>query len=214
MKKNLLFIFFVINIGVHAQSVYFKTGVNNTNYHYKSELGEVSKVFQSQLGDAYEIGYRFPLSDSLRFSYEIGLVLNEYNAIVGVPNASIKWKTDYVGIQSTFICPIVKLDCFTIDAKAGGGLNTILYGKQDLNGIVYDLKKNNDFEGVVFHVLLGLQANLKASEYCHLSIGYNYSNSISSLKSPQKFSFETNQIMFGIHLTKFKKIDKKEKNNL
>jgi hypothetical protein len=201
MKIKLLLVFLVASGGLCAQSIYLKTGLNNTTYNYKSTTGEKNKTFQSDLGNAYELGYRFPLLDRARFFYDVGFVLNEYNAVVGEADASIKWKTGYVGIQSTIIYTIVESDYFSIDIKGGGGLNTILYGKEDIDGIVYDLRNNSDFNGAVFHVLLGLQGNLKASEYCHLSIGYNYSNTINTLQKPQKFSVETSQIMFGIHFT-------------
>ena len=189
-----------MNIGVYSQDVYLKTGANHTKYHYTSAEGDKSVILQSALGNTYEIGYRFPFVNRSRIGYEVGLILNEYNAIVGVPYASVKWDTGYVGIQTAIVCPVVELDFFTLDVKAGVGVNTILYGKQDLNGVVYDLRRSKDFKGALFHVIVGLQANLQASEYCHLSIGYNYLNTISNIKKPQKFSFEVNQVMFGVHL--------------
>ena len=191
----------MISFGVYSQNVFLKVGSNHTSYHFTSAEGEESKVLQSGLGNAYEIGRRFHFINRSRLGYEISLILNEYNAIVGVPYASVKWNTGYAGVQTAIVCPVVELNFLTLDVRGGGGVNTLLYGKQDLNGVVYDLKSNKDFNGVLFHVFAGLQANLQASEDCHLSIGYNYSNSINKLKKPQKFSFEVNQVMFGIHLT-------------
>lgn len=191
----------MMSFGVYSQDVYFKVGANHTKYHYTPAEGDKSEILQSALGNAYELGYRAPFVNRSRLGYEVGLVLNEYNSIVGVPYASVKWNTGYVGIQTAIVCPVVELSFFTLDVKAGGAVNTILYGKQDLNGVVYDLRKSKDFNGAIFQVFAGLQANLQASEYCHLSIGYNYANSISNLKKPQKFSFEVNQVMFGVHLT-------------
>ena len=205
MKRKLLLIFLIVSASLQAQQTYLKTGVNHTSYHYKSASGERSNYFQSELGKAYEIGYKFHLLDSLNLFCDAGLVFNEYNQIVGVPNAMLKWKTGYVGIQSTIFYPVVNLKSFSIDVKAGGGLNTILYGKQDINGVIYDIKDNKDFNGAVFHILLGLQANLKASEYCHLSIGYNYLKTINTLKNPEQFYIKSSQIMLGIHLASVKK---------
>ena len=191
----------MITGSLYSQNIYLKTGLNNTSYKYTSSSGERSSTIQSELGKAYDIGYNFPIGDRSGFSYDVGFVLNEYNAIVGVPNANLKWKTGYVGIQSTILYPIVTLDKFSIEAKVGGGVNTIVYGKEEVDGVVYDIRKNNDFDGAVFHVLLGLQTSLMASEYCHLSFGYNYSSTINTQKKPQTFSLKTNQIMFGIYFT-------------
>lgn len=201
MKGKLLLIFLIVTASSQAQDMYLKTGVNQSSYHYKSASGEQSDDFQSALGTAYEIGYTLPLVDSLKIFYDVGLVFNEFNSAVGVPNAALNWKTSYIGVQSAIGYPIVKVKSFYIDLRAGGGLNTIFYGKQNINGIIYDIKDNNDFNSVVFHVLLGLQAKLKASEYCQLSIGYNYLKTINKLKKPEQFYIETSQIMFGIHLS-------------
>ena len=212
MKRTVLFLLLIISGSLWAQNIYLKTGVNHSSYHYKSDAGEQTDDFQSELGNAYEIGYKSPLFNSSRFSYDVGLIFNEYNAIVGVPNANLKWKTGYVGIQSTILYPIINVESFSINLKAGGGLNTILYGKQDINGVVYDIKNNNDFNGVVLHAVLGLQANLKASEFCHLSVGYNYLKTFNTLKKPEQFYIESSQIMFGVHLTAVKKQITKIKN--
>ena len=201
MKRKLLLIFLIVSASAQAQDIYLKTGVNKSSYHYTAASGEQTDDFQPELGNAYEIGYKFPILDRLKIFCDVGLIFNEYNAIVGVPNASLNWKTGYVGVQSTIGYPIVSLKSFYIYLKAGGGLNSILYGKQNINGVVYDIKDNGDFNGAVFHVLLGLQAKFKASEYCQLSIGYNYLKTVNKLKKPEQFYIEANQIMFGIHLT-------------
>ena len=199
MKRKLLFMLLLITGSLCSQNIYLKTGFNNTSYRYTSPSGEQRDDIQSELGNAYEIGYSAPLLYRSRFSYDVGFVLNGYNAVVGVPNVNLKWKTVYAGIQSTILYSIVTVKKFSIDAKAGGGLNAIVYGKEEVNGVVYDLRSNNDFDGAFFHVLLGLQTNLRASSFCHMNIGYNYSSTVNTLKKPQKFSLNTNQIMFGIY---------------
>lgn len=191
----------MISFGVYSQDIYVKAGSNHTSYHYTSADGEKSQILQAGLGNSYEIGRRFHFINRSRLGYEISLVLNEYNAIVGVPFASVKWNTGYAGFQTAIVCPVVELNFLTLDVRGGVGVSALLYGKQDLNGVVYDLRSNKDFNGALFQAFAGLQANLQASEDCHLSIGYNYSSTINDLKKPQKFSFEIHQVMFGIHLT-------------
>jgi hypothetical protein len=199
MKRKLLYIFMMVSCGVYSQDVYFKAGVNHTNYQYTTAEDNKSEILQSALGNAYEIGYRFPVWCRSRLGYEVGVILNEYNALVGVSYASGSWNTGYVGIQTALVYPAFVADSFSLDIKAGGGVSTILYGKQDLNGIVYDLRRSKDFNGAVFHAIVGLEANLQASEDWHLSIGYNYLQTLSTLKKPQKMSFEVSQVMFGVH---------------
>lgn len=200
--------FLITHLGVYSQNVYFKTGVNQTKYNYTSSLGEVSKVIHADLGNAYEIGYSFPFRKESRFSFDVGVGLNEYNSIVGVPYSTIKWKTAYAGLQSSAGFSVIKSNYFSLGIKAGFNVSTILYGKEDINGILYDIKKEHDFNGALLQSLFGLQANVYASKYCSLSVGYNYSQSLSTAKYPQNFSIETNQIMFGAHF----QILKSEKN--
>lgn len=209
MKKIVLFVFFTLPLGLYSQNIYVKTGVNHTIYNYISSDGDKSTVLQPELGNAYEIGYTFPFRKLSRFSYETGLTLNEYNGVVGVSYSSIKWKTLYVGVQNSMAFSILKFNYFTLDAKVGLNVNTILYGKEAIDGVLYDLKKENDFNGLIFQSLFGLQANLVVSKDCHLSLGYNYSKSISTSSYPQVFSFETSQIMLGAHF-KMMKSQKKQ----
>ena len=195
----------VISGTLQAQDLFFKTGFNLSSFQYKSASGAASEDLQSDLGNAYEIGYRLMFADRSKFAFELGLVINEYNALVGVPNASLKWKTGYIGLQSTISYPVIQIKSFSFDLKGGGGINTIFYGKQDINGVVFDIKNNDDFNDAVFHLLLGAQANFKASEHCRLSLGYNYLKTINNLRKPEQFYMQSNQIMFGIYLTRGKK---------
>lgn len=205
MKTKLLFIFLIVSGSVQAQDMFLKTGFNHSLFQYKRVSGDRSEGLQSDVGNNYEMGYRFMLADSSRFAYELGLVFNEFNAIVGVPNASLKWKTGYVGLQVTILYPVIYSKSFSVDLKAGGGINTIFYGKQDIKGVVFDLKNNDDFNGALFHFLFGAQANFKASEHFRLSVSYNYVKMINKIQKLEEFYVKSNQIMFGIYISRGKK---------
>ena len=198
MKKVILFVFLVVHIGVYSQSIYLRTGVNRTDFRYTSTSGVRSNLIQSGFGKSYEIGYTVVLRGLERFSLDAGVALNEYNNFVGIPDLNVKWNTAYMGAQSSLAFSVIKLDSFSFNVKTGLNVSTIIYGKEDLNGVMYDIRNNNDFDGALFQAVFGVQANYSASDYCSLSIGYNFVKSIKDSKDSSKFSFESSQVMFGV----------------
>lgn len=197
---------------VFSQEVYFKAGKNHTKYQYSTKEGVENTLFETDLGSVYELGYSFPFKRLKGFSYDVALTLNEFNAVVGVSQSNLKWKTEYAGIQNAISFTVLKVNRFALDVKTGFNLSTIVYGKEEVNGVVFDLKDLDGFKGVIIQPIFALEANFYASKHGYLSLGYSYSNSMSTVKYPEKFSFETNQVVFGIHLP-IEKSEKKTKKN-
>lgn len=195
-------------LSVFAQDVYFKAGQNHTKYKYTSDQGVKNRSFAVDLGSAYELGYSFPFTKINRLSYDVALTLNEYNAIVGVSQSSLKWKTEYVGIQNSVSFAVLEINRFAVDIKTGLNLSTIIYGKEEINGVVYDLKNLDGFKGLTVQPIFGLEAKFFASKHGYLSLGYTYINSFNKGKNSEKFSFATNQVLLGIHFP-IEKTDKK-----
>lgn len=206
MKKlSVLIMVFISLTKVYSQGVYFYTGKNFTSYDYKNSNGETNDILQSGVGDTYEMGYSMPLKNK-KLCYTIGLTLNEYNAIGGTSVSSYKWNTEYIGIQNSLLFSFLEKKCFVIAVKGGLNLSTILYGKQEINGAVYNLINEKEFSGLIIQPVIGIQTKFKLTEYGYMSLGYNYSKSINiSNSSQEKLSFNTNQILFGIHFDITKK---------
>lgn len=199
MKKAILL--FVVMYSMHnayAQEIYFKTGKNFTQYDYKND-SESSPKLQSGTGALYEIGYAKTLKNE-KMKYNLGLSLNEYNAIGGNSVSSYSWNTQYLGLQNTFSFAFIKKGGF--EARVNGGLNlgTIIYGKQNINGQYFDLSSQKEFSGFQITPSLGLQASYNINRAVYLSVGYAYCKSFNlSNNTSEKLSFNTNQIQFGIH---------------
>jgi hypothetical protein len=198
-NKVLVFVAFVTCFCASSQEVYFKSGKNFTMYHYKDAVGAVTNSFETELGSAYELGFSSPIKGFDNFSYDIALTLNEFNSIVGRPDLSLKWKTEYLGVQSAISYAFVKKGRFSVAAELGLNSSFIVYGKQEINDLFADLKNTDGFKGLIFQPMLGLEAKFRASQQVHLSLGYNYLRSIDSDKGPEVFSLETNQIVLGVH---------------
>ena len=183
---------------IHSQEIYLQTGKNFTNYDYKSDTS-TSPGLQAGTGNFYEMGYRMTLNNE-KLKYAIGLYLNEYNAIGGNAVNSYSWNTQYLGVQNTFSIAFVKVAGFEASANAGLGINTLMYGKQNINGQYLDLSSQKEFSGLWIAPKLGLQASYNVDNDIFLSLGYGYSKSFNlSNSTAEKLSFNNNQIQFGVH---------------
>jgi hypothetical protein len=198
--RKLLFlalIFFSYN-GMQSQEIYLQTGKNYTQYDYKSETNNPPSL-QAGSGNFYEIGYIMSLNNE-KLKYAIGMNVNEYNAIGGDKNDSYSWNTQYLGIQNTFSIAFLNKNGFEASVNAGLGISSLIYGKQNINGHYLDLSSQKEFSGLWVAPKLGLQASYNVSNDIFLSLGYGYSKNYNlSNSTPEKLSFNNNQIQFGVH---------------
>lgn len=201
MRKLLvLFVILFSVVTLQAQEVYFFTGRNYTKYNYKNSSGAPNPNFQVGSGSAYEFGYIFPFNYK-KLNYSLGLSYNQYNTIGGDSADTYTWNTEYVGINNSLYYSIFKNNSFEISAKAGLGLATLGYGKQEINGTFYDLSSQKEFSGLLVEPSLGLQTKYIFTKSVYFSLGYNYLKTTNiSNNSPEKLSFTTNQFQFGIHV--------------
>ena len=204
-KVYLLLIAFMVLANSYSQEVYFLTGSNFTKYNFKSSNEPMTTALQSGTGSNYEIGYYFPLNSD-EFSYSAGITLNEFNALAGSPANNYQWNTKYLGAQSAFNYTYSVSNAFQIALKGGVNLSKIIYGKQNINGTIYDLINQKEFSGALFCYFAGLHANYKFNDLGYLSLGYGFLNGLNTSNSTQeKVSFNSQQIQFGIHFNINKK---------
>ncbi|WP_417940856.1 hypothetical protein [Flavobacterium sp. RS13.1] len=204
IKNYSLLILLLVSINLFSQEVYFNTGKNYTNYRYKNADGQQRKDLQVGTGNFYEIGLKKPLGLK-KVSYEFGLSFNEYNAIGSSSDNSYRWDTQYLGIHGGLSYSLLTNKNKPekgFDILLGAGLNasTIVYGKQELNGIYYDLMNQKEFSGILLQPSVGLVAKYAFSSVGSLSLGYNFCQSINiTNNSDEKLTFRTNQIKLGFN---------------
>jgi hypothetical protein len=214
MKKILRLLFVSLSItSAFSQSLYFKTGKNFTNYVFESSSSGIqSSVVKLQMdsGSFYELGTALPFGSS-RFSYECGISLNELNSLVEIPSKAVKYKTEYIGLDNSLLFSIVKTKRVLWDAKLGFGLQTLIFGKEEIGGVLYDLKQFNEFNGLFFRQVLGTQIKLVTSNQLNFSLGYDFHYDVFNTKntSNQSLLINTNQVKFGIYY----KFDNKNSQN-
>lgn len=204
IKNYLLFIFLLAFTTIFSQEVYFASGKNYTKYIYKDANLQSNPNIQSGTGNFYEVGFVKPLVNK-NILYSFGLSLNDYNAIGGNSTNSYRWDTQYLGLHGGLLYNFYSYTATSknrIDFLVKTRLNaaTIIYGKQEINGVYYDLIHENEFSGIVLESSIGLMAKYAIPSFGALSLGYNFCQSINVTNSSrEKISFSTNQLQLGVH---------------
>lgn len=198
-KLSLLLIAIIAISNSYSQEVYFLTGSNFTNYNFTSGQGSIATSLETGTGTTYEMGFTRPLKNN-RFSYTVGVNLNECNVIAGSLANSYSWDTKYLGVNNSLDLNVPLTSNFKLFFKVGLNLATIIYGKQSINGAIYDLKSQDEFSGLTFIPYTGVHLKYKLNDLGYLSFGYGVSKSVILFNiSQEKLTTSTNQILFGIH---------------
>lgn len=199
LKNYLLLVFLIATGQLFSQEAYFLTGSNFTKYAFNSSDGAMTTPLQSGVGSTYEMGYSIFLKNH-NMSYSAGIALNEYNAMAGSPSNSYAWDTKYIGIQNALSYNYPVTNDLQLGVKLGVNLSTIIYGKQNINGAIHDLKNQAEFAGIVYSSFVGFQTNYKVNDLAYLSLGYALSKNLNLFNTTSdNLSFTTKQILFGIH---------------
>lgn len=200
MKQKLLILFvFLTFYTVRSQEISFTVGTNFTQYNLKNPETYSGTPLQSGSGSFYEIAYLLPSSKD-KLMYAFGLGLNEYNALAGNTVNSYKWNTKYLGLRAGFEYEFIEIHTIKLVPLAGINLSSIIYGKQEINGAIYDISSHSEFSGLKLIPYLGLKAKFKIKDYGFVSLGYNHSATFkTSLTSKEYLTISSDQIVFGLH---------------
>jgi hypothetical protein len=204
IKNYSLLILLLVSLNLFSQEIYFNTGKNYTKYSYKNTDNQANKDLQNGTGNFYEVGFVKPLGIN-KISYEFGLSFNEYNAIGSNSTSSYRWDTHYLGIHGGLSYSLLtnknisKKD-FDVLVRAALNASTLVYGKQELNGLYYDLMNQKEFSGIILEPSIGIATKYAFSSFGSLSLGYNFCQSVNiTNNSQEKLSFLTNQIELGLN---------------
>jgi hypothetical protein len=197
MKLKLIFVFCIlIQIKSFSQSIYLKLDKNISRFDFVSSEGKMDSDIQSNIGSGFEVGYSTLLyKKHPRFSYSGGITYNEFNASVGTSANLIKWQTVYLGVKNSITYTFIKIRKGSLGIKLGQNISKLIFGKEEVNGILFDIKNQKDFKGILLQNVAGLEVKYLISKNVDFGLGYNYMYSIDlASKAPQKFSIVTQQL--------------------
>lgn len=204
IKNYVLFVMLIVSCQLFSQEIFLKTGNNFTKYNYKNGFVQSDPDLQSGTGNFYEIGFSKPLPNK-HMLYSYGLSLNEYNASGGNVANFYSWETKYLGVKAGLgfsLFPMDNVHKLNFLVQAGILGETIIYGKQKMDGVNYDLVHQKEFSGVVVEPSVGFYAKYRVPSFGFLSVGYNYGHTLNiSNSTTEKLSFMTHQLQLGIYFT-------------
>ena len=211
MKKIITTFFILFSFCIYSQSILFKTGLNMTTYDYTNSKNKTNSNIESSTGSFYEIGYSIPIktgtygtrrgsrSRNAKLYATSSLTLNQYNATGGNNVDSYSWDTNYLGWNNYLNYSLLDQNKFIdFSIKGGLGISTIIHGKQKIGGEIFDLKFNNEFNGLWISPVIGFNIKYDLFEETYLSLGYDFSKVISTNKNSESLSFFNKQLSFGI----------------
>lgn len=206
--KNLYticFLFFVFFS--NSQSFFIKTGKNFTNFKFESfEENSRSSIVRlsSDTGTNYEFGVTIPRGKSIDtpYSYEASIILNEFNSVVMFPSESVRYKTEYLGIDNSFLYVLYSKGRVDLEGKLGIGVHRLVFSKQDINNFNYDVREFTEFRGLFLKQIFGIQAKINSSEDVYFTVGYNYLFNFLNInkKSQQELFMNTSQVKLGVYI--------------
>jgi hypothetical protein len=89
-----------------------------------------------------------------------------------------------------------------IKTKLGCATLTIIKGEQNINNVIYDISKHEEFKGILLQPNIGIDFQYAMDRDIKFSAGYEFSKAFNvSNTSSEKLSFTNNQIHFGLHFS-------------
>jgi hypothetical protein len=197
MRKIVLFVFFSTHLlSSNAQNAYLLTGSNFSTYHFNSPM---TTPLESGTGNFYEIGYCLKLKPKNLF-YNVGINVNEYSAYAHSTANNYEWNTKYLGVQNALEYRFPIGDKFKVNIQAGINISSIVYGRQQINGVYYNLMKQGEFSYINIDPYARIQLAYTISDIGFMSIGYGFCKSFFWMNNTaEKLSITTNQLVFGFH---------------
>jgi len=197
MKKSFLVSLLLFCFFSNAQEVFFTHGKNLTNYE-QLNINDSSLIIDRGIGSSYEIGFKSKYIKNTSFFYTFGLNYNQFNALGKTTGLNMEWKTNYVGLSSTFNYSLIQAKRSSLSLKLGTSMQTLVYGKQQINLAQMDILNNPEFSGLNIGLQSGLVYHFRINPDFGVNIGYTYAQLFNiSNNTPEKTMLSNQNIAVG-----------------
>ena len=173
MKKSFLVSLLLFCLFSNAQEVFFTHGKNLTNYDQLNTNQNTLPVNRG-IGSSFEIGYKSKYIKNTSFFYTLGLTYNQFNALGKTSGLNMEWKTNYVGANATFNYSLIQSKRSSLSLKFGTSMQTLVYGKQQINLVQMDIVDNREFSGFNIGLQSGLVYHYQINPDCGVNLGYTH----------------------------------------
>jgi hypothetical protein len=200
MKKFAFIFLGLFCLQLQAQQFRFSTGTNYTEFDYENSANQSDLNLSKGRGNFYEWSFVNAVDSSEVFSYQIGLVYNEFNAKGGNLLNMYSWSTGYLGLKAGLSCAIItSASGFRTALNVGLNGNSLVTGSQSINGLTNNLKDQQDFSGLFIETSFGIDLSTPLTDKTRIGVGYQYSkNGPTSKESGESLAFTNHQIQFNL----------------
>ncbi len=194
MKKTFLVPFLLMFFYLsNAQEVYFTHGKNLTNYEQLQSTSSSNLPIERGIGSSFEIGYKSKYIKNTSFFYTLGLAYNQFNAMGKSIGINMEWKTNYIGLNTAFNYSFIQSKRSDLSLRLGTSMQTLVYGKQEINLVQNDILNNREFSGFNIGLQSGLVYNFQINSDCGVNLGYTYVQLFNLSNNTPEKSILTNQ---------------------
>ncbi len=196
--KKIILLFWVLftNTAIIAQEWKLEIGSNLTRYVFTNSSGNNPEYLKSSAG--YHLGISKENKLSRYVFYDIGIVLNQYNAVGDVQNIPFSYQTNFLGLSGGVGPKISISRNLTFVAKASASLQIMYNGTQLVQNNYFDLSSDSQFTGAKVFVGYTIELSQKVNKQMALFTSFQHFDTNSFGKSTLNFIPST--INFGIKI--------------
>lgn len=231
-KIYLIALLSIVGLQIQAQHWKWTVGLNSTEYQYKSSTGDVidyikplggmhaSFRFNKELIDTTDLISKFSKTAiffgnhqklakiASLFRYELGLNINQFNAIGDIQNIILNYQTNFIGLHAAFGPEVKVYKGFSIALQGNLGAQKLFTGVQSQistsKNINYNLADNENFNPI--HVMLGynIEFHKLLTEKTSVFISYQKNSTLHGWSAGKpSLNFTPTTLSIGLKISKF-----------
>jgi hypothetical protein len=110
----------------------------------------------------------------------------------------MEWKTNYVGFNTSFNYRFIQSKRSNFILKFGTTIQTLVYGKQQINMVQMDILNNPEFSGLNIGLQSGLVYHFRINPDYGVNLGYTYAQLYNvSNTTPEKTILSNQNVSIG-----------------
>ena len=114
----------------------------------------------------------------------------------------ISWNTNYLGLQGVAKYKVLDTDPspISVNLTAGINFNHIVSGEQKINGQTFNLTDEEEFKGIFFKPMIGVDVQYFLLDNMAVCFGYRYSKNFGLSSGDEDLNFNIRQLQFAISI--------------
>lgn len=198
MSRFLVVLFlFSFSLQLEAQVWKFEMGSNLTRYGFTNAAGNNPDILKPSAG--YHIAVLKEDKIGKRLVYDVGVALNQYNAVGDVQNIPFSYQANFIGITGGVGPAFAIASGLILSAKVTTSIQGMYNGTQLLQNNYVDLSGDSQFSGLKSFVGYTLEITKKVNKQVSLYTNFQHLDTNAFGKSSLNFIPST--ITFGIKIS-------------